>query len=176
MRAIDGDALYEKTAAWEAQAEAQVEKLIRTPVDEMTSHEYAEWKRWTYIWNERTAFKHDIADAPTIEPKRGRWEYIGGYGHQYRCSECITCVERKYRFCPNCGADMREAEEEVLEMWNLDGSPTQYIKGERMDESTMGQLKVDVSINKPTERWDTCGLSENDILVDSGARGERHDE
>ena len=34
-------------------------------------------------------------------------------------------------------------------------------------ESTMGQLKVDVSINKPTERWDTCGLSENDILVDS---------
>ena len=40
-------------------------------------------------------------------------------------------------------------------------------------ESTMGQVIVDVSINKPTERWDTCGLSENDILVDSGARGER---
>lgn len=40
-------------------------------------------------------------------------------------------------------------------------------------ESTIGQVKVDVSINKPTERWDTCGLSENDILLDSGSRGER---
>ena len=40
-------------------------------------------------------------------------------------------------------------------------------------ESTTSQVKVDASINKPTERWDTCGLSENDILLDSGSRGER---
>ena len=51
-------------------------------------------------------------------------------------------------------------------------TPTEYTN-RPTNESTIDQLKVDVSINKPTERWDTCGLSENDILADSGARGER---
>lgn len=134
MRAIDADALYEKTVKWEAQAEAQVEKLIRTPVDEMTSHEYSEWKRWTYIRNERTAFKHDIADAPTLDvvptdfhdkcmkveiekrmalEKHGRWIKLDVA--KYRCSECgkITYGDRDsdLNYCCNCGAKMDEVEE-----------------------------------------------------------------
>ena len=109
-----------------------------------------------------------------------------------KVQDLVRCRDCKYNLSGNCdnwsgwelvadddfcsrGARMDEVEEEVLEVWDLDGSPTRYIKGERMDESTIGQVKVDVSINKPTERWDTCGLSENDILVDSGSRGERHD-
>ena len=42
-----------------------------------------------------------------IEPARhGRWEYIGGYGYQYRCSECVVCAERTSNYCPHCGAKM----------------------------------------------------------------------
>lgn len=50
-----------------------------------------------------------IDELPVIEAepiRHGRWEFIGGYGYQYRCSECITCAERKTQFCPNCGAKM----------------------------------------------------------------------
>lgn len=45
--------------------------------------------------------------APTVDAvKHGRWEYIGGYGYKYRCSECIRCAERTSKYCPNCGARM----------------------------------------------------------------------
>ena len=115
MRAIDADALYEKTAEWEAQAEAQIEKLISKPVEEMTSHEYAEWKRWTYIMNERTAFKHDIADAPTIEaePKKPvRWIKNGD-----RYCECPVChhegnISGHDNYCWYCGEHMMDEVEE----------------------------------------------------------------
>ena len=43
-------------------------------------------------------------DAETV--KHGRWEYIGGYGYQYRCSECVMCNDHKTLYCPNCGAKM----------------------------------------------------------------------
>jgi len=61
-----------------------------------------------------------------IEPKRGKWidkgwkgdwEFeTGGRGncwHEYECSECGFHKKRgKSNFCPNCGADMRERENE----------------------------------------------------------------
>lgn len=59
-RMVDADALYERTAEWEAQALAEVEKH-----DPREDRE--EWLKWTYILNERTAFKHDVADAPIID-------------------------------------------------------------------------------------------------------------
>lgn len=52
-RLIDADDLYEKTAELEAQAL----HLVGT-------HE--EWQKWATILAERTAFKYDIADAPTV--------------------------------------------------------------------------------------------------------------
>lgn len=51
----------------------------------------------------------EICEAPTIDAvpvKHGEWEYIGGYGYQYRCSKCVMCAEHKTRYCPNCGAKM----------------------------------------------------------------------
>ena len=68
MRLIDANALYEKTAEWETSALAYIEKLNRTPLWEMDEDEKAEWRRWTAILGERSAFKHDVADAPTIDP------------------------------------------------------------------------------------------------------------
>ena len=72
MRLIDADALYEKTAEWEARALAVVEKLNEKPFEEMDANEITEWRKWSCILGERSAFKHDVADAPTIEPEP-RW-------------------------------------------------------------------------------------------------------
>ena len=50
-----------------------------------------------------------IADVQEV--RHGRWEYIGGYGYKYRCSECIRCAEHKTNYCPNCGTKMDEVDE-----------------------------------------------------------------
>ena len=57
--------------------------------------------------------------APTIEErKKGKW--LKGYGDhvacgvrpRYRfCSECNEVTAFQHNFCPNCGADMRGAED-----------------------------------------------------------------
>lgn len=54
------------------------------------------------------------------EPKRGKWISRDPYWHTAICSNCnkVTMFEEwddavlEYHFCPNCGADMREREEE----------------------------------------------------------------
>lgn len=69
-RMIDADALYEKTAEWEARALAVIEKLNRKPFEEMDANEITEWRKWSCILNERSAFKHDVADAPTVEQQQ----------------------------------------------------------------------------------------------------------
>ena len=58
-------------------------------------------------------FNRVIRKALTeAEPvRKGRWEWIGGYGYQYRCSECIMCAERRTKYCPSCGAKMEEVSE-----------------------------------------------------------------
>ena len=58
-----------------------------------------------------------ISNAPTIEPKRGKWvRAINDYDHAYH-NYCSLCKEWNGmdvegwnwtpNFCPNCGADMR---------------------------------------------------------------------
>lgn len=60
--------------------------------------------------------------APTIEPerKKGKWNFIGD--QMFECTECGVCYTQNQfhqmmvritdpefpKFCPNCGADMRE--------------------------------------------------------------------
>ena len=87
MRLIDGDALYERTAEWEAQALAKVDRF--DPRENME-----DWKKWTDILCERTAFKHDVADAPTVDAV----EVV-------RCEDCAHYIKHDKR----CG------------MWNHGG-------------------------------------------------------
>lgn len=115
MRLIDADALYERACELEAQALEYVGKIIHD------DEKIEEWRKWSAILNERTAFKHDVYDAPTIEPerKKGEWlkEDLSGYltpgGNSiYHCSECGHTEgpwphPRLTNFCPSCGADMR---------------------------------------------------------------------
>jgi len=62
-RLIDGDALYEKACDLEAQA---LDYTVKISNDK---EKRGEWLRWSAILAERTAFKHDVYDAPTIEPE-----------------------------------------------------------------------------------------------------------
>ena len=107
MRLIDADALYERACDLEAQALSYIEKIIH---DE---DKVEEWKIWSAILTERTAFKHDIFDAPEVKPehKTGRWEiYVISMldGEGCKCSECGFEGVPYWDFCPNCGARMED--------------------------------------------------------------------
>lgn len=119
-RLIDADALYERACSLEAQALDYVGKLIERDGDEVSE----EWKIWSAILTERTAFKHDVFDAPTIEERKtGKWTPKENRPKQevFICSECGGLAyspwigsrktpkpnKCKYSYCPNCGADMR---------------------------------------------------------------------
>lgn len=111
MRLIDANAMYERACSLEAQALDYVGKLIERDGDEVSE----EWKIWSAILTERTAFKHDVFDAPTIEERKtGRWEPQIFPFAKPRCSECGEPCFGLHGFdytltpyCPNCGADMR---------------------------------------------------------------------
>lgn len=64
MRLIDAEEIYKKTAEWEARALEYVNRLSEQEGFEPPS---LEWRKWTAILGERSAFKHDIMDAPTID-------------------------------------------------------------------------------------------------------------
>ena len=101
MRLIDGDALYERVCELEAQALSYVGKIVN---DESKMEER---KIWSAILAERTAFKYDVYDAPTIEERnKGSWT------DDNACPFCgfQPWYERDIHtlsYCPNCGADMR---------------------------------------------------------------------
>ena len=103
-RYIDADALYEKTAEWEAQALHMCEVT-------MQDEDKTEWKRWSTILTERSAFKFDIADFPTADVKPVvRGENLGGGA--FLCSVCgfdDVAHSHTVKFCPNCGAEIINA-------------------------------------------------------------------
>ena len=70
-RYIDGEKLYESVAEWEAQALHMVEVT-------MNDEDLTEWRRWSAILKERSAFKFDVADMPTAE-----------VAEVVRCKDCV---------------------------------------------------------------------------------------
>lgn len=111
MRLIDADALYAKACDLEAQA---LDYTVKISNDE---EKREEWLRWSAILAERTAFKHDVYDAPTIEPERktGRWIPVMNGRGGHCCNRCngyapsyMNGDEHLSDFCPNCGANMTE--------------------------------------------------------------------
>ena len=116
MRLIDADVLLNKIAELEAVALEQVAKS--EPLADKTP---SEWHRWSGILQERTAFKYDLMDAPTIEAepiRHGYWVYsdepmFGNPYGSYICSRCFPYTQpHKTSYCPNCGAKMDEERED----------------------------------------------------------------
>lgn len=117
---ISRRALYDKAATLEAQALDYVGKLIERDGEETS----VEWRIWSAILTERTAFKHDVYDAPSAQPeRRGKWQITDAYPHNVYCSECHTRFAQTHwavwedgslprNFCPNCGAKMQEENDE----------------------------------------------------------------
>lgn len=78
-------------------------------------------KTW---WNEdEDPFVHRALDEiiridqeqlPTIGSKHGKWiyQFRDSENEEYRCSACGFPQEFKSNFCPNCGSDNREREDE----------------------------------------------------------------
>ena len=64
-------------------------------------------------------FQHWVEIQPTIERKTGKWNvyYHGETDFSYSCNQCGYSApygkyggeysQKKWRYCPNCGADMR---------------------------------------------------------------------
>ena len=54
-----------------------------------------------------------LMSLPTVnaEPKRGRWIDAREQCGSFVCSECEYQSKAQYKFCPNCGADMKNKEE-----------------------------------------------------------------
>lgn len=85
----------------------------------------SEDQKWdSGCWMRYKLFERVLREQPTIEPerKKGRWIDDGTYGdyhphHAWHCSECEESVIEIdtpwFKFCPNCGADMRGEPDET---------------------------------------------------------------
>lgn len=103
---IDKSALYDKIA--------QLEDLARNRYLETPSNSPC-YSRYMAQLNERTAFKHIIADSPSADVApvhHGRW-LVNGYVCGETEYQCSACKETEWRtsssilkFCPFCGAKM----------------------------------------------------------------------
>lgn len=67
-----------------------------------------------------------LEEVPTIEPKKGKWitlppQFINITFDECKCSECgvveyFNAGWKKFNFCPNCGARMDVADNDVGKM------------------------------------------------------------
>ena len=78
---IDRNKLYEKTAEWEAQALHMVEVTMH---DEDTT----DWRKWSTVLTERSAFKFDVADAPTVIQADVSDNNVGNIPAEVGSNEC----------------------------------------------------------------------------------------
>ena len=82
MRLVDADTLYEKACDLEAQA---LDYAVKISHDE---EKRDEWLKWSAILAERTAFKYDLQDAPTINLSPCDVCMYGGDIYEPECLKC----------------------------------------------------------------------------------------
>lgn len=112
MRLIDADALYEQLKQDEEMARNRV--FDTEPSLPYPNNLNPSYTRYVAQMDERTRLKHMVADAPTIEERKGRWNRISP-AKIYECSVCgrqvMTDDIDVYTFCHGCGARMEGAED-----------------------------------------------------------------
>ena len=85
---------------------------------------FVEWYLDLLEDNDVKDFETILLELPSVQPqpKRGKWEvirkeyeFMGGVVNEVqgcKCSNCGGIVKFKSDFCPNCGADMREVQDD----------------------------------------------------------------
>ena len=102
--------------------EMAIKALEQEPIGDLISRQAVLDKtiRVNSIWKSITNSKGKnleeiVSELPSVnpqEPKTGHWD-----SRTCKCSECgyqiafSEYAERKYKYCPNCGADMRGEQE-----------------------------------------------------------------
>lgn len=120
MRPIDADALQETMYHEAFEKDSDLQK----------------WD--SGCWIRYKLFEKCIDAAPTIEPKRGKWEDVEDVLYEgitdgtpytvtavgYKCSVCGTEMGTLWSFCPNCGARMDVADNDVGKMDEVEDEHT----------------------------------------------------
>lgn len=60
-----------------------------------------------------TVYEFKGCDNCELERPKGEWEKIGDIGLAYKCNKCGEINILPKDFCPNCGAAMREADDDI---------------------------------------------------------------
>lgn len=122
MRLIDGDALYKAMKDAEELARRRVRDTESTlPYPTNLNPAYT---RYLAQMDERMKAKEMVADAPTVDAVpvvHSEWipreKANTPYGLEMECAKCgfsvIVNDALYFKFCPNCGADMRGEHEKA---------------------------------------------------------------
>ena len=74
---------------------------------------YALWHK-TFTCEDAADVRKEIENAPTVDARpvvHGRWKTTDTLlGRCCVCSVCGSCPTMEYRYCPYCGADMRDCD------------------------------------------------------------------
>ena len=108
------------TEDWLEEAEDYVSDLPTIEVSEdcisrKWLEEHKEVVSYKNMWHETETQEfvswENIEDAPSVVPSRAEGEWIE-YRGLWKCSICSETENRATRFCPNCGAKMKGADDE----------------------------------------------------------------
>ena len=63
-------------------------------------------------WIRYRLFEKVLREQPTVHPARKPGTFLHPVSYEWICSECGCVFEREphYKFCPECGADMKEVQ------------------------------------------------------------------
>ena len=83
------------------------------------SKRYKTGKTWELNFDEIREAINEVPAADVVDRKHGKWQIVEKHT-EYRTERCSVCgfaANRTYirdiwNFCPNCGADNRESEDE----------------------------------------------------------------
>ena len=100
---ISRELLYNKAVKLEKEAQERVTELSHRGT-------FGDFRIWSAILTERTAFKFDVQDAPSAE-HIGYWRKKNDWLVGYNCNICGEHIIDRTKYCPNCGARMKGEEE-----------------------------------------------------------------
>lgn len=95
-------------------AKVSIQRKIDEVVSEDGSYDYDKKEYINGLLTARIAINRCNLPSVTPQPERGEWLDMGEGFSSYVCSKCKGVKFKKSNFCPNCGADMREVQDDGI--------------------------------------------------------------